>query len=411
MPIQCQLFSPPGALAYYLLGCYMSDGNVFKDAAGYRVSFYSKDQDFVEMVKNFIDTSGNVYKEKKQELFVFRKRSKFLGEWLIAHGCIPNKSLQLRWPEKLPQAYFRDFLRGYIDGDGSILLNNSKGTVWGNVKICSGSESFIDDVIKILKDEGFYFKKESRDKKPSIYSAKGGLVHYARLDNSHVKPFLNWLYYEQALPCLERKKIKADGILALYSNTITPREWEANRAIVKKLKKDGYSRSEISKLTGMTVPFIKKYTTGIDTKPIHTKHHITRQQKKDQAVAIYERTKSVEAVKNETGCSHSAAYSYLKDVLKRNVRSEDIQVIKDLRSKGLTLGQICEKTKFAKHLVKKYIRGTSYSKGDRSKITPEVVNILNGFFEEGIKNVEIIKNHGYKPSTVKKYRAMWRNSK
>ncbi|MCD8740773.1 hypothetical protein LT679_09195 [Mucilaginibacter roseus] len=130
----------------------MSDGNVFKDSGRYRISFYSKDRDFVEMVKNFIDASANVNKEKNQELFVFRKRSKFLGEWMEAHGCIPNKSLQLRWPEKLPKAYFRDFFRGYIDGDGSIFPNNSKGTIWGSVKICSGSEGFIDDVIEVLRD-------------------------------------------------------------------------------------------------------------------------------------------------------------------------------------------------------------------------------------------------------------------
>ncbi|MCD8740772.1 hypothetical protein LT679_09190 [Mucilaginibacter roseus] len=207
------------------------------------------------------------------------------------------------------------------------------------------------------------------------------------------------------------KEINADKILALYSDTTTPGEWKANQARVKKLKKDGHSRSEISKLTGMKVPFIKKHTTGINTNPVYSKHRVERQRKKDLAIAIYERTKSVEAVKNEIGCSHSAAYSYLKDVLEREDRSEDIQLIKDLRAKGLALDKICKETKFAGHFVKKHIHGTTYSTGDRSKITPEIVTILNCFFDEGIKNAEIVNTHGYKLSTVKKYRVIWRNSK
>lgn len=360
MSVQHQHFTPPGAVAYYLLGCYMSDGNVFKNESGYRISFYSKDRDFVEMVKNYIDPSAKVRKEKNQELYVFRKRTSFVGEWLTDHGCIPNKSLQLRWPAKLPKAYFRDFLRGYIDGDGSIIINNSQGTLWGSVMVCSGSEGFIDDLIKVLKDEGFNFKKESRLKEPSGYAAKGGLVHYARLGNSHVRPFLNWLYYDETLPCLKRKKITADEILALYAGITTPEEWKANQVSVKELKKDGYSRSKISEISGLKIPFIKKHTTGIDTNPIYSRHRIARQKKKDQAVAIYERTKSVEAVKDELRCSHSAAYSYLKDVLVRNDRSADIQLIKDLRTKGLTLDKISAETKFARHFVKKHIAGTSF---------------------------------------------------
>lgn len=40
--------------------------------------------------------------------------------WLIDVGLMPAKSLRLG-PLKVPDEWFRDFLRGCIDGDGSIL--------------------------------------------------------------------------------------------------------------------------------------------------------------------------------------------------------------------------------------------------------------------------------------------------
>lgn len=44
-------------------------------------------------------------------------------------------------------------------------------------------------------------------------------------------------------------------------------------------------------------------------------------------------------------------------------------------------------------------------------ISPETIAKLNSFFNDGLKDAVIVNIHGYKPSTVKKYRAIWRSGK
>ena len=45
---------------------------------------------------------------------------------LEEYGLVPRKSLILKYPDKLPDEYFKDFLRGYFDGDGCIRIKKGK---------------------------------------------------------------------------------------------------------------------------------------------------------------------------------------------------------------------------------------------------------------------------------------------
>lgn len=45
---------------------------------------------------------------------------------LSKHGCVPNKSLILKFPTTLPNELVNDFIRGYFDGDGSVYINNKR---------------------------------------------------------------------------------------------------------------------------------------------------------------------------------------------------------------------------------------------------------------------------------------------
>jgi hypothetical protein len=47
--------------------------------------------------------------------------NKSLYDKLLEIGLTPNKSLTLQWPE-VPREYYRDFVRGFFDGDGSNIV-------------------------------------------------------------------------------------------------------------------------------------------------------------------------------------------------------------------------------------------------------------------------------------------------
>jgi hypothetical protein len=107
----------------YIVGLLVTDGNLSKD--GRHIIFRSSDYDLLETFKcclslhNKISLSkNNGYAKKPSYRLQFGDVQ--LYKWLLAIGLTPNKSLTIS-EIQVPNEYFRDFLRGHLDGDGTIL--------------------------------------------------------------------------------------------------------------------------------------------------------------------------------------------------------------------------------------------------------------------------------------------------
>lgn len=77
--------------------------------------------------------------------------------WFIDNKLTPAKSLTVEAPS-IPKEYIKDFLRGVIDGDGSIMFkksvrNNSKRKYLG-ISIVSASKIFADQLCFFIKELG-----------------------------------------------------------------------------------------------------------------------------------------------------------------------------------------------------------------------------------------------------------------
>jgi len=75
--------------------------------------------------------------------------NKKICEDLQSLGCVPNKSLILKFPteEQVPKEFIRDFIRGYFDGDGCIHINLEKQNIQFNIM---GTLEFIEEIQKIF---------------------------------------------------------------------------------------------------------------------------------------------------------------------------------------------------------------------------------------------------------------------
>ena len=75
---------------------------------------------------------------------------------LIDKRCIPNKSLLLQFPstEKVPEEFQRDLIRGYFDGDGSIIVGNSSPSMnfTGTYEFLSVVREKLGIISKVKKD-------------------------------------------------------------------------------------------------------------------------------------------------------------------------------------------------------------------------------------------------------------------
>jgi intein/homing endonuclease len=115
--------------------------------------------------------------------------SKKICEDLDRLGCMPNKSVLLKFPSYLRPNLLRHFMRGYFDGDGSISLT-------GSVSITS-SHLFCQECSQFLL-ENLHVKSE-------VYPRK----NYSTISihqQSSASIFLRWIYkdFDETL-CLRRK--------------------------------------------------------------------------------------------------------------------------------------------------------------------------------------------------------------
>lgn len=69
---------------------------------------------------------------------------------LYYHGIVPNKSLILTFPTNLPFDLYKDFFRGYTDGDGTIRKKRPESvSLISTKKFIDDAKLFIENYLKI----------------------------------------------------------------------------------------------------------------------------------------------------------------------------------------------------------------------------------------------------------------------
>lgn len=142
----------------YLLGLLVTDGHIYYNPQNYvKVAFYTSYPEERDFIINLIKKMFNYNASFSSKMASFNKKpnyeiricSKTLADILNKEWEVPlgAKSSIVRVPKKIMDGskYSKQiFLKGVIDGDGSI-------TKWG-IKITSGSTLFLEDLKQLLDD-------------------------------------------------------------------------------------------------------------------------------------------------------------------------------------------------------------------------------------------------------------------
>ena len=111
----------------YFLGLLFADGNITNDTSRkrnptIRLQLKLSDQKLIEDFRKTINGSGAITydKREKKEAACFSFRSKIMADDLSKYGIIPNKTYLTKHLPEIPNEFLKDFLRGLLDGDGSI---------------------------------------------------------------------------------------------------------------------------------------------------------------------------------------------------------------------------------------------------------------------------------------------------
>src|SRR3989344_3504634 len=112
----------------YVLGFFAADGNMIKNKRGaHFIAFYNNDRILLEKVRTALSAGHKIGKRThktsgQSATYQVQLGSKEMFNDLLRLGMTPAKSLTLRLPH-IPEAYQRDFVRGYFDGDGCVYFN------------------------------------------------------------------------------------------------------------------------------------------------------------------------------------------------------------------------------------------------------------------------------------------------
>lgn len=145
----------------YVLGFIYADGGMFISSRGKYVVITNTDKSTILIIKKWLKSHHKIRKEKsefknRKNRYILRIGNKEIYDSLIQIGLFPNKSLTIKIPE-IPEEYFRDFLRGYFDGDGCVHLYRSKGIKQKiilrrlSVIFTSGSEDFLRGLLRRIR--------------------------------------------------------------------------------------------------------------------------------------------------------------------------------------------------------------------------------------------------------------------
>ena len=192
-PIINDFFSEWNSNMAYVLGFWWADGNIARPVPNYRVEFVSKDKEHLELIAKTIGIDTPLSFRYGGYRLVFGRKQ--VWEDIQKHGGIPAKSLKATWPF-VPSIFLKDFVRGYVDGDGSLY--------WNNVPLPEIPAISIVGTIPFLEGMALKIEKVTGIPAPRCYHY-GKKVPFIRWTGLRAKVLAIWLYSDSTL-YLKRKR-------------------------------------------------------------------------------------------------------------------------------------------------------------------------------------------------------------
>ncbi|PIN89211.1 hypothetical protein COU61_03160 [Candidatus Pacearchaeota archaeon CG10_big_fil_rev_8_21_14_0_10_35_13] len=133
----------------YILGFTCADGCVYHRTLSWELSNkFSSDKELLEQISKKLGSTYEV--ERRPKSFRLRINSSLIVRNLKDFGIIPNKTKILKFPD-IPRPFLRDFIRGFLDGDGWVLASNKGGSLEIVIGFCNGSYDFMKGLVDVLR--------------------------------------------------------------------------------------------------------------------------------------------------------------------------------------------------------------------------------------------------------------------
>ncbi len=196
----------------YVVGLITTDGSLSKDKR--HIALTSSGIDLLKTFKKCLKLSNKITKNPsslitKRQSFRIQFGNVQLYNWLLKIGLSSNKTFKVN-KISIPDKFFPDFIRGHLDGDGSIISYTDYYNTDKNPKyiyqrliiyLISASKKHIlwlqNNIKRIKNIHGVIQIRKSPFKKNVYYALK-----FSKKESIIL---LKRIYYKDGLPCLRRK--------------------------------------------------------------------------------------------------------------------------------------------------------------------------------------------------------------
>ncbi|MFH1198595.1 MAG: LAGLIDADG family homing endonuclease [Candidatus Omnitrophota bacterium] len=216
---QPPLFNWSPELAY-AIGLITTDGNLSPDKR--HIQFTNTEYELIQLFKDCLQINNKPTITKpsgfgKKYAYRLNFGNVKFYRWLEEIGLKANKTRSLG-RLKIADAYFADFLRGHLDGDGSVF------TYIDNYRVYKGKRYTNNRLYTVFISASFEHLKWIQDNIKKNISIYGALTSYLRKNakfplcklrfaKKESLKLLPWIYYRPGLPCLSRKRKVAEEFL------------------------------------------------------------------------------------------------------------------------------------------------------------------------------------------------------
>lgn len=187
----------------YVLGYWWADGymRIKRSSTAHIIELASVDQEHLLTLARTIGGKYNLRKVRALgNCYGIEFCSKEMYYDLLALGGMPNKSNIIGFPT-IPAAHLVHFVRGFVDGDGTLAWNDKRPIL----QIYSGSHHLLEDMAKAVEEQtGIPAPNVVANR--SLWTVKWSTVR--------AKCLAAWLYVENPGLALDRKAAVAAEIIA-----------------------------------------------------------------------------------------------------------------------------------------------------------------------------------------------------
>jgi len=232
----------------YILGFTFADGNIHCLSLAWDL------KEDVKLLRKINKAMNSDYPiEMRKNSFRLRISNPTILQDIQKLGIIPNKSKTCQFPN-VPEVFFRDFIRGFLDGDGWIIPNKKKMEI--SVGFSNGSYEFLKGLVDSLNKHLVLTINNLRTKKKITKEDKVSTTYQIEWYSLNAFKLIKFLYndFKKDDLFLERK----------YNKQIKARE------IYKKISSGGKKYRDIENKYKTSIQkllqklLVKKKYTGVE---------------------------------------------------------------------------------------------------------------------------------------------------